>query len=335
MEFHTVGIEVPSARVLGKLRKGKAVRIMSGEGMKVMVGSSKLKPITKAFTKGKAFTMRLSPEEIKANMESKMEGSGIFDFLNPVVQPLGSAILSVGSKAAKKEVGKAIGTYAPILGSTLGSAAFSGLALAAGQPELVPVAAAFGEKLGRSGGKALGKVAKKESDKQIDKYTDKARSRLMGPPKSTVSRTASVAPPSRTAVAQSERAVSASPFGAANVESYLSSLSTADLEELLQQRRQAQGPYDYSGGRRVLSPYADPVGYGLFAGGGLYASGGRGLYAQNRGTGMIRNNVRRMDSGVGSGGNLLSTPQAVMSQPFSANFQFKSTMPPALAANIR
>ena len=334
MEFHKVGIEVPSSRVLGKLRKGKAVRIMSGEGMKVMIGSSKLKPVTKAFSKGKAYTMRLSPEEIKANMESQMEGSGVFDFLNPVVQPLGSAILSVGSKAAKKQLGKAIGTYAPILGSTLGSAAFSGLALAAGQPELVPVAAAMGEKLGRSGGKALGKVAQKESDKQIDKYTAKAQTRLRSATTPTT-RKASVAPPSRTAVAQGERAVSASPFGAANVEDYLSRLSTADLEELLQKRRQAQGPYDYSGGRQVLSPYADAVGYGLYAGGGLYASGGRGLYAQNRGTGMIRNNVRRMDSGVGSGGNLLSTPQAVMSQPFSANFQFKSTMPPALAAAIR
>jgi hypothetical protein len=331
MEFQKIGIEVPSARVLGKLRKGKAVRIMSGEGMKVMVGSSKMKPITKAFSKGKAYTMRLSPEEIKANMEGVMEGKGVFDFLNPVVQPLGSAILSAGSKEAKKQVGKAIGTYAPILGSTLGSAAFSGLALAAGQPELVPVAAAMGERLGKAGGKALGKVAQKESDKQIDKYTDKAKTRLKSATTPTT-RKASVAPPSRTSVSQGERALSASPMGAANVESYLSSLTTADLEELLQQRRQAQGPYDYSGGRRVLSPYADPVGYGLFAGGGLYASGGRGLYAQNRGTGMITNNVRRMDSGVGSGGNLLATPQAVMSQPFSANFQFGRTMPPAIAA---
>jgi len=330
MEFQTIGIEVPSSRVLGKLRKGKAVRIMKGEGMKVMVGSSKMKPITKAFSKGKAYTMRLSPEEIKANMESKMEGSGVFDFLNPVVQPLGSAILSAGSKAAKKQIGKAIGTYAPILGSTLGSAALSGLALAAGQPELVPVAAAMGEKLGKAGGRALGKVAEKESNKQIDKYTGKAKSRLMS---ATTTRRASVAPPSRTSVSQGERAVSASPMGAANVEDYLSRLSTADLEELLQQRRQAQGPYDYSGGRRVLSPYADPVGAGLFAGGGLYASGGRGLYAQNRGSGvMIRNNVRRMESGVGGGGSLLATPQAVQSQPFTANFQFGRTMPPALAA---
>ena len=333
MEFQKIGIEVPSARVLGKLRKGKAVRIMSGEGMKVMVGSSKMKPITKAFSKGKAYTMRLSPEEIKANMEGVMEGKGVFDFLNPVVQPLGSAILSAGSKEAKKQVGKAIGTYAPILGSTLGSAAFSGLALAAGQPELVPVAAAFGERLGKAGGKALGKVAQKESDKQIDKYTDKAKTRLKSA--TTTTRKASVAPPSRTSVSQGERAISASPMGAANVQDYLSRLTTADLEELLQQRRQAQGPYDYSGGRQVLSPYADPVGAGLYAGSGLYASGGRGLYAQNRGTGMIRNNVRRMDSGVGSGGNLLATPQAVQSQPFSANFQFGRTMPPAIAAYIK
>jgi hypothetical protein len=321
MEFQTIGIEVPSSRVLGKLRKGKAVRIMKGEGMKVMVGSSKMKPITKAFSKGKAYTMRLSPEEIKANMESKMEGSGVFDFLNPVVQPLGSAILSAGSKAAKKQIGKAIGTYAPILGSTLGSAALSGLALAAGQPELVPVAAAMGEKLGKAGGKALGKVAEKESNKQIDKYTGKAKSRLM----SATTRKASVAPPSRTSVSQGEMAVSASPMGAANVEDLLARLSMADLEELLQKRRQAAGPYDYSGGRRVLSPYADPVGAGLYA-------SGSGLYAQNRGSGMIRNNVRRMDSGVGGGGSLLSTPQAVQSQPFTANFQFGRTMPPALAA---
>ena len=62
---------------------------------------------------------------------------------------------------------------------------------------------------------------------------------------------------------------------------------------------------------------------------------GVGLYASSRVMGRGRKEV----SSVGCGGNLLRgqshLPPALMSQPFSANFQFQHTLPPAYVRHIK
>lgn len=73
------------------------------------------------------------------------------------------------------------------------------------------------------------------------------------------------------------------------------------------------------------------LGYGLSA---EPSMGGYGLMAEPSG-GRMRGMPRREVSSVGMGGNLLGMPPALMSQPYSANFQFASRLPPAYQNQIR
>jgi hypothetical protein len=228
MVFHAINIEHPSPRVLGKLRKGGRVRIISGSGMNLIVSADRYNPIAKSFNKGKAYTIELTPAEIEANMNppdemGEMEGKGLFDdikkgfqkvgkVLAPVAKVVGKEVLPVAKDLAKKGVSE-LAKHAPEVGSTLGASALSGLALLAGQPELVPVAGAMGSQLGRAGGKALGGLAQKEANRRIDKFDPYHEQR-------------GNAPPSR----QNATNILSSPVGVANLGSYLAQLSTEDIE---------------------------------------------------------------------------------------------------------
>jgi hypothetical protein len=326
---HTiVSIEHPSPRVLGKLRKGGRVRIMKGEGMNLIVSAERFNPISKSFNKGKAFTIELTPAEIEANMNppeevGEMSGTGLFDsikkgfkkvgkVLKPVAVAVGKEVLPVAKDLAKKGVNE-LAKYAPEVGATLGSSALSGLALLAGQPELVPMAEVAGSQLGKAGGKALGNLGKKAINKKIDRFDPYHEQR-------------GNAPPSR----QNATNMLSSPVGVSNLGSYLAQLSTEDIETELAKRRGGgySTPFDTSGGRQVLSPYTDAVGSGL----------GGGLYAQGRGRG-IRSRMKGMkeSASIGIHGNLLGhgLPPALMSQPYSSNFQMASRLPPAFAPMIK
>ena len=301
MVFKRIDIEQPSARVLGKLRKGGKVRIMSGSGMGMglVIDADKYNHITKSFGKGKAYTISLSPEEIHANMNppaevGQMEGKGIFDGLGRKikkgVKQIGDKLKPVG-RTIKKGIEKVGTRFAPEIISSLGSAGMSGLALMAGQPELIPIAAALGSQLGKVGGTALQKVS---------------------------------APPSRrpdaTAVQQVSN-VASSQVGRANLGQYLQSLDTAQIEMELARRRGGgyNTPFDESGGKQVLAPYTDAVGQGLYAG-------------ATRGSGFRKKSTRERAS-IGIHGNLLGhgLPPALQSQPYSANFQMASRLPPSFS----
>ncbi len=302
MVFKRIEIERPTMRVLGKLRKGGRVRIMKGcgMGMGLIVATDRFNHITRSFGKGKAYTISLSPEEVLANMTppeevGPMEGQGLFDNLGKKikrgVQKLGEKLKPVGRKI-KKGI-EQIGTrFAPEVLSSLGSAGMSGLALMAGQPELMPIAGAMGSQLGKVGGMAL----------QRGK-----------------------APPSRRPDATSTQqvaSIASSPVGMANMGQYLQSLDTAQLEMEIARRRGGgySTPFDESGGRQVLAPYTDAVGQGLYAG-------------ASRGSGIRRKTTKEASS-VGIHGNLLGMglPPALQSQPYSANFQMASRLPPAFSS---
>jgi hypothetical protein len=66
-----VGIQQLTSRSLAKLRKGHPVRI-NGGAIPLKLHSSRMKPIEKAFGRGKGHQLALSAEEIEAN------GEGIF-----------------------------------------------------------------------------------------------------------------------------------------------------------------------------------------------------------------------------------------------------------------
>jgi len=83
-----------------------------------------------------------------------------------------------------------------------------------------------------------------------------------------------------------------------------------------------------------------PTGMGIYAqsGNGLYAAApssmGEGLHPRHRIVGHHHKKMIEKGS-VGMGGNLLGMPPALMSQPYSANFQFASRLPPYYANQIK
>jgi hypothetical protein len=75
-------------------------------------------------------------------------------------------------------------------------------------------------------------------------------------------------------------------------------------------------------------------GQGLYSGDGLYS--GNGLYASSAGRGLYASSERRTTGGtIGRNAGILNIEHPAMrSQPFSANFQFKHTLPPAFQKHI-
>jgi hypothetical protein len=331
-----IHIQPPSARVLGKLKKGMKCRVcpaMAGTGVDLEIHPERFNHIVRTFAKGKGVHIQLSPEEIAHN-----HAKGIWDSIkkfgntinDKVIKPAGKVIVPIAKEAGKvllpiaKDAGNALIDAGVKYAPELASGALTGLALATGQPELVPLAGMAGQYLGKAGGKALGDYAHKQVN-QFDPYG-----------------TAN-APPSRQTQAvnqyglQALNAYTGQNLGniqQANLGSALANLSLGQLENLVASKRKsmgvvAQNLYDYQGGQ-ALSPYADAVpdftsGHGLYAGGG--PSRGMGLY----GGAVRKQRPRREMSSIGIHGNLLggSLPPALMSQPYSANFQFGSRLPPA------
>lgn len=314
--FHVLSIAMPSARVLGKLRKGKKVRIMTGKGMQLIVHPSRINPITRCFTKGKGHTIELTQEEIAMNRGAEMEGMGLFDDIRRGFEDLGEKIKPVADKAGKvllpvaKQIAKeGLDKFAEVA-PQIGETGLSALAMYSGNPALVP----YAKLAGRAGGQALGNLARDEGKKALDNYNPYAQGQseqsmaqseqqmiadLPMPPRKN-------APPSRSSVTNPMMSKS------------LADYSEADLGmEIARRRGGYSTPLDSSGGKRVLSPYVSAVGQGL----------GAGLYAQVRGRGLV--NV---------GGNLLragSVPPALQSQPYSSNFIQASRLPPAYAQMIK
>lgn len=98
-----------SPKQLSRLRNGHRVRVKKGTGFNLIVDPSKFDAATRSFSKGSAYQMQLSPEELMANkeavMKGEMEGEGIFagGRIN-----IGKAFKSFGKKVDKgfKSFGK-------------------------------------------------------------------------------------------------------------------------------------------------------------------------------------------------------------------------------------
>lgn len=182
-----------SPKQVSRLRNGHKVRIkpaMKGEGVCLMVSPSKYSVITKSFGRGKGVEISLDPDEILQNQQATMEGRGIFDKIGGAFKKAGKAIGGVAKKVGSvaKKVGTTIApVVAPIAEKVanvvidkavkyapeLASSALVGLAVATGQPELVPLASVVGKELGKEAGKAGGKMAKKQTKKTFGKKDKK------------------------------------------------------------------------------------------------------------------------------------------------------------------
>lgn len=161
-----------------RLRNGHPVRVkpvMKGSGVILMVAPSTYNSATRSLAKQKGVQIRLNAEEIQANRESagEMEGRGIFKTIGRVakkvaksagkeivkgakkVAPVVKKVAIEGAKRAGREVAKRL--------PQLATAGLTAAALAAGQPQLVPLAGLAGDKLGTFAGKELNKAIDRPS----------------------------------------------------------------------------------------------------------------------------------------------------------------------------
>jgi len=302
-----------SKKQLTKLRKGHAVRITGaerGQGFNLIVSPESFDLATRTFSKGRGMQLKLSPEEINANKEHahKLEGRGIFGhkFDKFVEKNIGknakNALYGAVDKHVKEPLKQGIDTvasYAPELGAT----ALSGLAVASGNPELVPMAAIAGHHLGNIVGRTGSHLAKDFLDNP-SRYQSN-----VGGPRNTIA-------PATLAgqVAQNEL------LGELNNQlgTNMGYLGQANLANAVAQKARTQ--MNSAQVEDAFHPYGE--GSGLWAGAGPPSSG----YG-------IHHRRRREIGSVGKNGSFVSAnshlPPALMSQPFSANFHFQNTLPPA------
>ena len=141
-----------------RLRNGHKVRVkpaMSGSGVILMVSPSTYNIATRNLSRNKGVQIQLTPEELQSNREMsedpEMEGKGIF-------KKLGKA-LKKGATKVGRVVGREVAKKLP----QLATAGLTGLAVATGQPQLIPLAGIVGNKVGKFAGKELNKAIDKPS----------------------------------------------------------------------------------------------------------------------------------------------------------------------------
>lgn len=163
-----------SPKQLSRLRNGHKVRVkpaMAGKGFGMIVDPSKFDSMTRAFTKGSAVQVQLSPDEIKANkdatMAGEMTGEGIFAGGRLSLKKVGKTLQKAEKAVRKNPTSRAIvKKVAPLLAQK----AVEGLATYAGAD---PATA-----------KELGKIGKEGSSSGLSEagyglYAGAARGRGM------------------------------------------------------------------------------------------------------------------------------------------------------------
>lgn len=299
-----------SPKQLHRLRKGGRVRIkagVQGKGFNLIVNPALFDIMTRTFTRGKGMEIQLSPQEIAANQEAsvQMGGQGIFGskfdrYLEK--KGLKEAAYKVGDQlkpAAKAALLGGLGAAATALAGTE-FIATGGLGAAA-VPAIYSTAATLG---------ALG-------TDYLDNPREYQPKRNVGGPRNKIAHSTLEG-----AVKQNEVLSNLATDTGQNY----SNLASASLSNALTQATRSQVGSNrvdsllntYNAGPTSMAPipsynYKSPhsaVGYGL------------------------RHKTREAGS-VGVGGRFVGArhqlPPAMMSQPFSSNYQFKHTLPPSFA----
>jgi hypothetical protein len=172
MSMNLVHIEA-SPKQLSKLRNGHSVRIkqpQGKDGYNLMIDPLKYNAVSKSFKNKKGLTIQLSPEEILHNRKltpeyhqkikqenSSMSGKGIFGkkfdrFVERTIGKKAKDVIYNSADLLKPKLQEGLdklGEYAP----QIASSALGGLALVAGQPELLPLAGLVGNQIGSYLGK--------------------------------------------------------------------------------------------------------------------------------------------------------------------------------------
>lgn len=305
MGHHIVHIKA-SEKQLSKLRNGHKVRInpvMEGEGFNLLVHPSKFDIISKTFSKGKGYEIQLSPEEIMMNkgvspeehqkikqQNEAMSGKGIF---GKKFDDFVSRRL--GNKAKDTVYNLADKYVKPLLKKDVDNLILLAPKLGASAAGSVAVASGnpeFAPQASAAGYKA-GEYVSQFLDKYGKDYLDnpsKYQSNAGGPRNK-------IAP--HTLQGQAEQNELLNEINK-DLGTKAGVLGQANLENSVAHMRRARM--------------------------------NRGAIEQRRGE-LVGKGIRREVSSIGTGASFVShqthLPPALISQPFSSNFQFQHFLPPA------
>lgn len=289
-----------SKKQMSRMRNGHKVRVkppMKGEGVSVIFNPANYSIITRTFSRNKGVDIALSPEEIMANQEAsaspEMEGQGIFG------KSFDRAVGKIIGKRARKVLYDTAREYLPEAQMALtGGLASGATALGVSQPWLAPYLPTAVAGLSALGSDYLADPSKYQSmfgsDKRKSAKTIASRY-IQDRALESLNR---------------ELGTNMGNLSRASLEEAAANRARAELDAMAvrQQRRRRGLRYDES--------YTPPM-----DGQGLYTSSGRGLYASSR---------NRSGGAVGiNSGFIQRQPQALQSQPFDVNFQFRHTLPPS------
>lgn len=296
---HSVMVKV-SPKQMSKLRNGHKVRVkppeIEGEGICLIVHPENYQLLSRTFRKGKGAEISLTPDELVSNKEvaPQIEGQGIFGKkFDRGVRKL------IGKKAQKALYGTAR-DFLPLAqtGLTAGLTA-AGTALGAVQPELIPFIAPGVASLSALGSDYLANPSYyqgrgKASSLAKEYAKDLALQKL-----------------------NSELGTNMGNISTSSIQKAVADKASAELAKLQAEARQQALMYQDPSVAFSNSSLDGIIGNGL--GTGL----GTGLY-------VGRQRMSKSGGAIGLNGGFMRTlPPALQSQPFSANFHFQSTLPPA------
>jgi hypothetical protein len=311
--MHIVHIKA-SKKQLAKLRNGHKVRIspaIQGEGVNLIIDPSRFNTVSKTFNKGKGTTIQLTQAELTANQEQapEMQGSGIFgtkfdDFIRDKLGTKAKDVIYNAADQFKPLIKKGIDRIAERAPDAT-AAALASLATASGNPQFAPMAATVGYQLGKKLA-SQSDVAKDYFDNP-GKYQSKFVSNAGGPRNA-------IAPATLQGQAKQNEL-----FNSLNKElgTQYGNLAKATLDN-------AMAHMERSGVAAKQKEDEEDIQYR-----------GQGLYLGNSGGAGRGLHRRKERCSIGRGASMVASqshlPPALVSQPFSANFQFQHTLPPAYA----
>jgi len=293
--METLSIDTLSKRQLSRLKNGHSVRVKSGKSHPILISAKSHKKAMNTFKKSKGMNLKLTKEEVEANL---IKGEGFWGKIR-------HAFKKVASNPVVKEVARSV---QPLVKQGINTAISAGTdAILAEAPELAPVLLPASAKLSQEAQKSYGNIgrSKKKSapaPAPVAPRLAKRKNIDLQYPNSRVRYTT-----------QGTKRPSSSASSSSNKRQ---KFTIPELESMLMKARMESG---FTGRVPTFSPSSgvdDEI-----LGNGLYLSPprGAGLYV-GRGIGE--------SAPVGKYGNFVNSKhQALATQPYFANPAWRSTLP--------
>jgi hypothetical protein len=325
-----------SAKQKSRLRNGHKVRLkgsMKGEGICMIVNAGSYNLATRAFGANKGVQLNLSPDEIMANVRASQEGDeeitggNIFKSIGKVAKKVGNKVWKETKRTGRDVAHTAIDIAeeaAPVALGALGAAGATYL----GAPQYAPQAATAGAFVGNMFADDVADWAHRGvgKDRRGKQPVNRARGHTQERSGNTLTNQIALNNALQDVNRQQGSNTNYGYMGNAGLGGLASRMERKDNVDTMVRDLYSKNSRDLPEGTWGNIEYAGRglyAGNGLNLGNGLYA--GRGLYAGGEGL-YLSPPSRGGQIGPASAPVL---PPALQSQPFSQNFQFQHTLPPA------